>query len=190
MAPSDDELLNRIQRRDRSAFEALTQRHERTLRIHLQRYVEQQDVADLLQETWLRLWDRASQWDSRGAPLAWLLRIATNLALNHIRDRRSKAWVSLSESDEDDEDMPSPSRQFEEAAISTGELAEWRDQAYRLLDLVDQMPADRQNVLCMARLDGMKLADIAGDLKLPLGTVKSRLHSATQWLTERWEDEE
>ena len=50
MAPSDADLMKRVQRREPAAFEMLTQRHEDTLRIHLRRYVGPHDAEDLLQE--------------------------------------------------------------------------------------------------------------------------------------------
>ena len=62
--------------------------------------------------------------------------------------------------------------------------------ALHLLGLVSQMPEDKQMVLRMARLDGMKHQDIANQLDVPLGTVKSRLHYATEWIASRWEEEE
>ena len=45
---------------------------------------------DLLQETFLRVWTRAGQWNGQGTFKGWLFRIATNLALNHLRTRRRR----------------------------------------------------------------------------------------------------
>jgi RNA polymerase sigma-70 factor (ECF subfamily) len=56
--------------------------------------------------------------------------------------------------------------------------------------LVGELPDSQRTVLSLARLDGLKLREIASRLDVPLGTVKSRLHAATQWLTERWEENE
>jgi len=188
MDQSDIELMKGIQRREEAVFETFKRRHEGTLRLHLRRYVGPGDVDDLMQEVLLRLWDRAGQWDGSGSPLAWLLRIATNLALNHIRDTRSKNLTSLVTDQEDEMGDPTPA--FETATASADEAARMRDEASRLLDLMGQMPEDKRTVLHMARLEQTKLQDIAYQLGVPLGTIKSRLHSATQWLAERWEEEE
>ncbi len=191
MTRSDPELMVRVQHGEQGAFTTLAGRHERTLRLHLLRYVTPEDADDLLQETLYRLWHRAGQWDGRGSPLAWLLRIATNLALNHRRDHQGRALLPLTEGDEDEHTFNLERFRPTEGptARSADELSDLHDQATRLLELVAELPADKQRVLCMARMDGMKLKDIAQALALPLGTVKSRLHSATQWLTDRWEDE-
>jgi len=188
MAQSDAELMRRVQRGDSDALEAFASRHERTLRLHLRRYVGPDDAEDLRQDALLRLWDRAHQWEGRGSPLAWLLRIATNLALNHIRRRRTS--TPLSEVADEHEDLGDTIVAMDAFSGSAIDEAELRGQASRLLELLEQMPEDKQSVLRMARLEDMKLQDIADRLDVPLGTIKSRLHSATQWLAARWEEEE
>ncbi len=183
MAHTDTELMRRVQERDAEAFDVFARRHARTLRLHLLRYVGPDDAEDLHQEVLLRLWDRASQWQGRGSPLAWLLRIGTNLALNHLRARRAAgqpAQPSL------EEDAP----RVEEPAGLAHEAFELRDQATRLLGLIEQMPEEKRAVVRLARLQGARLADVADQLGVPLGTVKSRLHDATRWLAARWEEEE
>jgi len=89
MGTPDCELMRRVQQGDAHAFEDLVRRHDRTLGLHLRRYVGPDDASDLRQEVLLRVWERAHQWEGRGSPLAWMLRIATNLALNHLRARRA-----------------------------------------------------------------------------------------------------
>jgi len=73
MGTPDPELMRRIQQGDAHAFEELTRRHERTLGLHLRRYVGPDDAGDLRQEVLLRVWERAQQWEGRGAPLAGLI---------------------------------------------------------------------------------------------------------------------
>jgi len=186
MALPDAELMRRVQERDTEAFGVLARRHERTLRLHLSRYVGPDDAEDLRQEVLIRLWDRARQWQGRGSPLAWLLRIGTNLALNHLRARRGTVSLDCPP-EEGGEEMGDPS---EELTRFSREESEFRDQAARLLELMEQMPEEKRTVLRLARLQDTKLADIADQLGVPLGTVKSRLHDATRWLEARWEEEE
>jgi len=89
MADPGAELIRRIRDGDGAALEELMARNSSVLRVHLERYATPADADDLLQELWLRVWQRAGQWDGHGRPLAWLLAIATNLALNHLRSRRN-----------------------------------------------------------------------------------------------------
>ncbi len=91
MTLSDHELMARVRERDAGAFEALCERNGEPLRRHMLRMLRDADAAeDVLQETLLRAWTHAAQWDGRGTPRAWLFRIATNLALNHIRALRRR----------------------------------------------------------------------------------------------------
>src|SRR5918911_756040 len=90
-ALADRELLERIARRDACAFEVLFERHRETVRRRLGAIVRDEAAAeDLSQEVFLRVWTRAEQWDGRGAARAWLLRVATHLALNHLRSVRRR----------------------------------------------------------------------------------------------------
>jgi RNA polymerase sigma-70 factor (ECF subfamily) len=187
MGTPDADLMRRVQQGDAHAFEALVRRHDRTLALHLRRYVGPDDAGDLRQEVLLRVWERARQWEGRGAPLAWMLRIATNLALNHLRTRRDTAPLESSD-DEGELGEATPMADAGRAA-ARDEFEQWT-QASRALELIGELPDDRRTVLSLARLEGLRLQEIADRLNVPLGTVKSRLHAATQWLTERWEEDE
>src|ERR1051325_2573444 len=91
MTPEDAELLAQIGLRDTDAFELLRMRYQEMLRRYVAKTVHDLSAADdLMQEVWLRVWTRAEQWDGRGAVRAWLYRIATNLALNHLRTQRRR----------------------------------------------------------------------------------------------------
>jgi RNA polymerase sigma-70 factor (ECF subfamily) len=93
---SDRDLIKRIGQRDTSAFETLFDRYEEMMHRHLVRFVRHDAPAqDLVQEVFLRVWTRGEQWDGRGTFKAWLYRVATNLALNHLRTvrrRRERRW--------------------------------------------------------------------------------------------------
>src|SRR5436190_17619750 len=105
---SDHELMARVRKRDAEAFETLFERYRERVARHLDRTVRDAGAAgDLAQEVFLRVWTRAEQWDGRGSFRAWLFRIATNLALNHLRSVRRRREQPLEiapdpESEEDD----------------------------------------------------------------------------------------
>ena len=91
MAETDRELLNRVLRRDEQAFEILFDRYERPISAVVNRIVRDSASAeDLVQEVFLRLWNRADQWECRGTLQGWLLRIGTRLAYNHLRSVRRR----------------------------------------------------------------------------------------------------
>jgi RNA polymerase sigma-70 factor (TIGR02960 family) len=82
-----DELLERAQAGDESAFRALTEPHRRELHAHCYRIVGSvQDAEDLVQETLLAAWRGLDRFEHRASPRTWLYRIATNRCLNALRD--------------------------------------------------------------------------------------------------------
>ena len=102
---SDCDLVSQILERDAHAFEALLERYREPILRHLLRFTRDDAAAqDLVQEVFLRVWTRAAQWDGRGAFKAWLYRIATNLALNHLRMLRRRHEQPLEIEDDGDED--------------------------------------------------------------------------------------
>src|SRR5437764_9826197 len=109
---SDQELVARVRERDAGAFEALFERYRGRITRRLVRVVRDEGAAgDLAQEVFLRVWTRAAQWDGRGSFRSWLLRIGTNLALNHLRSVRRRREQPLEiardpESEEEDSRVP------------------------------------------------------------------------------------
>jgi RNA polymerase sigma-70 factor (ECF subfamily) len=181
------ELMQRLQQGDAGALECLIGRYESVLRRHLERYVAPADADDLMQELWLRVWQRAGQWDGRGQPLAWLIVIATNLALNHLRSRRETVPLEAFP----DEDVPDVATLGCDAIVpGPEEQALWRQQLSRVQEAMAQLPADKQEALRLVRVQGLKLDEAARLLQIPLGTLKSRLHHAHRLLMEHLEEDE
>jgi len=180
-------LLKRIQHGDARALDGFISHHQATLRAHLERYVAPADADDLLQELWLRVWQRAGQWDGRGRPLAWLLAIATNLALNHLRSRRQAVPLEAFP----DEEVPDVAMLGGEAVVpGPEEHALWRERLGRVQKAMAQLPPDKQEALRLVRVQGHKLEEAARLLEIPVGTLKSRLHHAHRLLMEHLEEDE
>jgi len=187
---SDQDLVQRILERDAHAFEALLERYAETIRRHLARLVDDDAAAqDLMQETFLRVWTRAEQWDGRGSFAGWLYRIATNLAFNYLRSmrrRREQPLETLVAEDEAEQDYlpawmmdPSPGP---DAAFESIERSE------RFRHLVQGLPEDKRDVLYLVHEMEMSIHDAADELGIPEGTAKSRLHYAKKRLAREWQD--
>jgi RNA polymerase sigma-70 factor (ECF subfamily) len=146
---------------------------------------------DLVQEVFLRVWTRSEQWSGQGAFKAWLFRIGTNLALNHLRwlRRRRERPLEVSAEEEGkcaeradaswlvDASVPGPEAHLEQEAR--------RQQLERL---VDALPREKREVFQMAHEAQMEIREIADALGIPEGTVKSRLHYARKRLSQAWRE--
>jgi RNA polymerase sigma-70 factor (ECF subfamily) len=186
MADPGVDLIRRIQHGDEAALADLMAQHSGLLRIHLIRYVGPADAEDMLQEVWLRVWDRAHQWDGRGRPLAWLLAIATNIALNHLRGRRRTVALDDLVAEEPWETPASMSEAF---LPGPEEQAVWRGELDRTLAAMADLPEDKEAALRLVRIEGYTIREAAELLGVPIGTLKSRLHHAHRILVERLEEE-
>jgi RNA polymerase sigma-70 factor (ECF subfamily) len=183
--------MARVQERDAQAFELLFERYRERIGRHLARYVRAEAPAqDLIQEAFLRVWTRAEQWDGRGSFKGWLYRIATNLALNHLRSVRRRREEPLAVDAEwaDDEDEELPAWMVEDSALGPDAVVEQRERRALFDQLVAELPAEKREVLHLIHEREMSIRDAAGELGVPEGTIKSRLHYAKIRLAREWQD--
>jgi RNA polymerase sigma-70 factor (ECF subfamily) len=127
---------------------------------------------DLLQEVFLRLWRRAYQWKGIGKVKNWLARMATNLALNYLRSiKRRESQLRKLELEKDCEI---------ERVLEHEEMYE------KMKTLISSLPNHHRKVIEMVYQMEMDIEEVANELNISRGTVKSRLHYARKTLTERW----
>jgi RNA polymerase sigma-70 factor (ECF subfamily) len=186
--------MAQVRERDAGAFEALCERYGEPLRRHLLRMLRDAHAAeDLLQETLLRMWTHAAQWDGHGSPRAWLFRIATNLALNHVRTLRRRRQQPLEvppDLADPDEEPAIPGWIVDTASLGPGEALELAERLALLRRLVAGLPEEKREVLRLIHDAQMEIGEVAQTLGIPPGTMKSRLHYAKQHLAREWRDAE
>lgn len=155
--------------RDRASFMRIYDHFMPRLCLYLRGLGSPPPVAEeLAQEALLRLWQRASVYDpQQGAVSTWLFRIARNLHIDRVR--REPEWVQILEDAAGgiDDALALPS-------TSTEDYAEHAHLHRRIEDL----PAVQARLLRMSYLEAKSHQDIADELKMPLGTVKSHLRRA------------
>jgi RNA polymerase sigma-70 factor (ECF subfamily) len=194
---SDQDLVARILERDAHAFEVLFERYAEMIRRHLARIVDNEATAqDVLQETFLRVWTRAEQWDGRGSFAGWLYRIATNLAFNHLRSVRRRREQPLEiqddegETESEDDRNILPSWMADDSTPGPDAAMEQAEQQEQVQRLVASLPPDKREVLILVHEMEMSIHDAADELGIPEGTAKSRLHYAKKRLARQWQDME
>ena len=140
---SDQFLIDKIRERDAEAFETLWARYSTAVRRHIMHTVRDESAAeDLVQEAFLRIWTSAEQWDGRGKFKAWFFRIATNLALNHLRTVRRRKQQPLEippdDFDDADESAPDPDWMIDTSINSPDVMLEQAEQSNLLWRLVEE----------------------------------------------------
>jgi len=189
MASSEATLVARLRSGETHAFQVLFERHRDAVRQRLEGMLRDANAADdLVQEVFVRLWTRAEQWRGQGSLRAWLVRIATNLALNRIRSdrlRRTRPFESSMYAPRDEQDDAVPAWMIDEASLGPDEVIGRAEECDRLRGLVTELSEEKRQVIDMIFGEEMDIASAARELGIPEGTVKSRLHYAKRELADR-----
>lgn len=192
MTPTDAELIQRILNRDTDAFAVLFDRYMVQVTDHLARMLKESGAADdVAQEVFLRVWSRADQWSGAGSFRAWLLRIATNLALNHLRGKKRRRELPLempSLYDDDEDENLVPGWMIDHASLGPDAQIEQSEQQQMIRQMISDLPKDKREVFEMVHKDELALQEVAKRLDIPEGTVKSRLFHALKRLVLAWQE--
>ena len=126
---------------------------------------------EIVQETFLRVWSRASTYvPEKGSLNAWVMRIARNLIIDELRRRKSRPSARLTwESIED----------TEERIASEPDEEVWQTELRAAVRAAcDELSSDQKAVIALAYFGGLTQSEVARELGIPLGTVKTRTRAA------------
>lgn len=166
---------------DRSAFQRLYELSSGHLFAVILRIQRDRDLAeDLLQEVYVNAWKAAASFDAqRAQPLTWLTHIARNKAIDSLRRAQSQPQIeSLHQGDDDDDDRPNAAERLADAAPGPAALLERASDARQLADCMQGLSAQQRQSVALAFFDGLSHAEVADQLRQPLGTVKSWVRRA------------
>jgi RNA polymerase sigma-70 factor, ECF subfamily len=177
----DGDLARLIAAGDEAAFLAAYDDHASLLYAVVTRMLSDREAAaEIIQETYLTLWQRAAQYRPEAGSLrTWLMRIARNRALDRLRaEARRPRLVSVTESIGSDGGWTPRADDRVQAGDEPGPSLERRWTQAVVRTAVAGMPHDERRVLVLAYDEGLSQSQIAARLALPIGTVKSRTRRA------------
>jgi RNA polymerase sigma-70 factor (ECF subfamily) len=186
---SDEELLLRYRDQgDRLAFDDLVHRYERELFSYLRRYLNDATMAeDTFQQTFLTIHQKCDQYEAGRKFRPWLYTIATNQAIDAQRRNKRHKMISLDRENsthaEEVGTLMGLLTDREAGPLSNLESSERRDW---IRSAVAELPDQLRAAVTLIYYQGMKYREAAEALKIPVGTVKSRLHAALIKLNESW----
>ena len=170
LAEGDAEIVKRLQSRDPQALAEFYDRYGRLAYSLILRIVRDAAIAeDLVQETFLRVWNRAQGFDAeRGAFGPWLLSIARNRAIDYLRsasgrERNAVEWEEL--------DHPSLFIYMERDILAS-------DSARVIRAALLKLAPQQREVIELAYFEGLTQTEMAVRMGQPLGTVKTWVRSA------------
>lgn len=173
----DAALVRQLLQQNVHAFEELYDRHSRAVYSLVLRILRQAATAEeVVQEVFLQLWRNAEHYDSsRGPFLPWLLTLARNRALDHLRLKGERQRRRENQAEEFPETRITPD--FE------GSLDEKR-RAARVRELMGTLQPQQRRAIELAYFEGLSHSEIASTLNEPLGTVKGWIRNGILRLRE------
>jgi RNA polymerase sigma-70 factor (ECF subfamily) len=189
--PDEDLLLAYRDQADREAFTELVHRYERELYSYLRRYLGDAPMAeDTFQATFLQVHLKCDQFEEGRKFRPWLYTIATNQAIDAQRRNKRHKSVSLDRNTkpEGSDDVSTLMDLLTSREPSPDGRIEATQQRDWVRSAVAALPDGLREAVHLVYYQGLKYREAADILNIPVGTVKSRLHSAILKLNEAWID--
>jgi RNA polymerase sigma-70 factor (ECF subfamily) len=179
----DQQLVERVQRGDKTAFDLLVSKYQRKILRLLSRLIrDPAEVEDVAQEAFIKAYRALPNFRGDSAFYTWLYRIAINTAKNWLvsQGRRAptstEADIEEAETFDDGEhlrDLNTP-----DSMLLTRQVADAVNRA------IEQLPEDLKTAIVLRELEGLSYEEIAETMNCPIGTVRSRIFRAREAIAE------
>jgi len=185
---SDSELLQRYRQGDEEAFREIITRYKNPLYAFLRRFVSQDDVVeDVFQETFLQLYASRDSFDSNRPLRPWLFTIAANKAKDALRKMQRQSSMSMGAiADAGDFSLDEVVNILTSYDTTPEDEVSAEETAQRVRQVISEMPENLRGILILAYFEQFSYKHMAEILSIPIGTVKSRLHTAVVYFMKKW----
>ncbi len=186
----DEDLLRAfVESGDRASFESLVGRYQHEIYNYLRRYLSDENLAeDAFQLTFVRVYQKAEQFDLSRRFRPWLYSVATNQAIDLQRRDKRRTHQSLDiASNNSDSRSATQATTIPDHRLPEGDALEDAEFRSRMRAAVAEVGEPGRSALELIYLQGLPYRDAAEVLKVPVGTVKSRVHSAIRKLAVIWQ---
>jgi RNA polymerase sigma-70 factor (ECF subfamily) len=181
MARTDVQLMLDVKAGDEASFDFLLQKYRSPLVNFLNRMVRDQATAeDLAQEVFLRVYRARKQYTPSAKFTTWLFRIATNLALNSVRDNRHNRMGISIDAPADGDDSPPLELRAREMRMDERMIE--RDRVEIIRRAICSLPEKQRAAVLLHKYEEMDYGEIAGILECSEGALKSMLFRAYETL--------
>ncbi len=186
---TDEELFRLFRAGNTSAFDALVHRYEGELFGYLNKYLRSRELAeDTFQNTFLVIYQKSENFEDGKPFKPWLYTIATNQAIDAARKRNRRFTISLEGKWKSEDDTSGNlTDSLESKSERPDKLAMLDEKKIEVRKAIDELPDHLRQVLLLAYFQEFKYQEISEILKIPLGTVKSRMHAAVERFKQNWD---
>lgn len=182
---ADRELVARVQRGEREAFDLLMLKYQHRIAKLISRYVhDPSEVLDVAQEAFLKAYRALPGFRGDSAFYTWMYRIAINTAKNHLAAQARRPNESGIDATDAEQFAGAP--ELKEYVTPEG-LALTEEIQSTVIAAIEALPQDLKVAISLRELDGLSYEDIARVMKCPVGTVRSRIFRAREAINARLE---
>lgn len=184
MRLEDGEIIAQVLSGERDAFELVIRKYQRKVYTLILRLVKDREAAlDLSQEVFFKVYQRLSDLKDHAKASSWIMQVAHNAALDHLKKRRVDSFSTDFEDQQTQQKLHG--HLVDSSTPSPEELVE-RMTPSRLAQIVDKLDIKYRTVITLRFIEGFSFKEIAKIMELPLTTVKFRKHYALGLIRDRW----
>lgn len=174
----DQELVLRVKKGDKSAFDLLVRKYQHKIAKLISRYVyDRTEVEDVTQEAFIKAYRAMGGFRGDSAFYTWLYRIAINTAKNYLVSQGRRLPNTTFEPDDGDGTEPAGNTReiaTPETSMLTNEIGE------TVMAAIAALPEDLRTAITLREIDGLSYEEIAEVMDCPIGTVRSRIFRARE----------
>lgn len=180
---TDAELVIRVQRGDKRAFDILVIKYQSKILSIISRFInDHAEINDVAQDAFIKAYRALPNFRGESAFYTWLYRIAINTAKNYLtaKGRRPPA------SDLDSQEAESYGVGIALRENASPERLMMRDQLKQVIfSTIDELPDELKTAITLREIEGLSYEDIADSMDCPVGTVRSRIFRAREAIDEQ-----
>lgn len=175
---SDQQLVERVQKGDKRAFDLLVLKYQHKIVSIVYRYIrDSADVQDVVQEAFIKAYRALENFRGDSAFYTWMYRIAINTAKNHLISQGRRP----PDTDVDIDDAEHFSGNDLLQDVDTPESSLFCDQLQSSIDqVISELPEDLRTAITLREMEGLSYEEIADVMECPVGTVRSRIFRARE----------
>ncbi len=181
----DRQLVERVQRGDKQAFDLLVIKYQRKLARLLSRFIrDAAEVEDITQETFIKAYRALPSFRGESAFYTWLYRIGINTAKNFLVTQGRRVPTTNKGFDNEDAENFEEGGQLREMNTPESELMS-KQIAQTVNQTLQELPEELRTAITLREIEGLSYEEIASIMNCPIGTVRSRIFRARETIAEK-----